>query len=279
MGVVARLRARWYLVAIAAIVGVLVAGASLFHVGPHGLVQKKTKYDFATTQLLIDSDPSTLTNITALSSSGDLAARAPYIAEYATSPSVARKITAAFGHPARIEAAVKSAGAGGATNSPGKNVSIGGGSDTVVLQATSSSPTIQVSAQAGSVALARSLAVATIHGLRRSLVKLQNAQDAVLQASASTTSTTVTSSSTTHGQGTSSSPTTTKKGAPIKIVLRALGAIDASTVVATPSQSKAILYGIGTFVILLLVILVVDNAMRGASGQARRQSPATPMTD
>ncbi len=280
MGVGARLRARWYLVALAIIVAILVAGASLYHLGSGGLVKKESVYHVGSAQLLVDTDPSALTTVGGSASQG-LGARAPYIAEYATSSAITAAISKSFGHPVKVQAVVKASALGGASsasNSPGANPTTGAGNDSVVLQATGAAPTIQITTQAGSLPAARALAVATVTNLRQSLGRLQKAQAAAIarqdKAAASTTSTTKGKAGTTTTPATT---TTQKASAPVKIILRTLGSITAANAVSTPKKSKAILYGVGALVLLLLVILAIDSALDGTRRRQRGAATASPL--
>lgn len=273
MGIAARLRARWYLALIAVVVGVLVGVATLYHVGSHGLTEKRSVYHVGTAQLLVDTDPSALTSITGVQVG--LAARAPYIAQYATSPSVTAAISQAFGHPVQIQAAVSSAAQlGVANNTPSTKVITGSGSASVVLKATSSDPAITISTQAGTLHAARALAVATVNSLRGALTSLQKKQAAALAAKHRQAL-----KNRTNGSSTTPATPGTTTSTPLKIALRTIGAITATNTVSTPKKSHAILYGLGAFIVMLLLILVLDNLLRGVGAGRRAKAPVTSSTD
>lgn len=293
-----RLRRRWYLVVLSAIVAIAVAGATLVtfkHGSPH---EKRTIYHVAQGQVLVDTDPSTLTNVTATSSG--LGDRAELIAEYATGPAIVRKIAARAGVPITqlsVQAETTSPTKTGGSSS--KGITVGGGPNSVVLQTLGQRPTIQISAQAHTGKAAKVLVNSTISALRRSLLQLQNAQPYNHPSSASaatTTSTTTSTAATAKGSKRSknngaagANAAAAKRAAAAaaaakqsrqvtlsKIVLRPIGGITVGKVVVTPKTSKAIGYGVGAFIILLLLILVLDNLLTSRVAIVRTASSPAP---
>jgi hypothetical protein len=297
MAVISRLRARWYLV--------LVGGATLVHISKHGVHRKHKVYYVGTGQILVDSNPSTLTNLS--SSAHGLNGRASLIAEYATDPSVVKRIAAAAKVPQSkllVQAATAHATASGA--SAGKSLGTGKGHDSVLLRATQSGQTIEISTQAKKPAAAGRLAHATIIAVRAAITRLHNSQPinrVTTPAATATTATTATTSTTAtksasgkksnngsaanrQARAAARAQAAKKQQAAAKaraahaaetstIVLRQLGSINTAKVVVTPSTKKAVGYGIVAFLVLLVVILLIDNLLEGA--RRRRQAVAVPV--
>ncbi len=90
MEIGARLRKRWYLVILAAIIALLVGATAVAKIGHKGLKVNRSVYRVGIGQLLVDTNPSTLTNITA--GSGALGGRGALIAQYSTRPQVVDQI-------------------------------------------------------------------------------------------------------------------------------------------------------------------------------------------
>ena len=301
MNIGARLRRRWYLVIVAAIVGVAAAGASLVKISSKGIHETRTVYKVAAGELLIDTDPSTLTNVTRLGAG--LAGRAALIAEYSTGPGVINDIAKRMGVP--VKALTVQAQSTSATKTGGsatKNVAVGRGAYSVLLRASSKGQTIGIFAQAHSKKKAKALVAATISAVRRALTRLQASQpynkvSTTTATSSSTTTTTTTTPPATTGKAgkTRSAADAAKRAAAAqkrkhaaavlqaqkaqkvqlsKLVLRQLGSITASTVVSKPKKSKAVEYGVGAFLVLLLLILLLDNVISGA----RRSVPVNAAT-
>jgi hypothetical protein len=292
MNIGARLRRRWYLVILAAIVGIAAAGASLVKVSSKGIHQTRTVYHVASGELLIDTDPSTLTNLT--NSASGLAGRASLIAQYSTGPTVIHQIAQKMGIPTKaltIQAQSTSPTKTGGSST--KNLAVGKGVYSVDLRAAAKGQTIGISAQAPSKKKAKALVAAAIFAVRRTLTHLQASQPYNKVSTTTTTSTTTTSTSAATGTaGKQGGGSQAQKRAALsqkrqraaaaqqaqkaqkvqlsKLVLRPLGSIRASTVVSTPKKSKAVEYGLGAFIVLLLLILLLDNVISGA----RRSVPA-----
>lgn len=296
MNLGARLRRRWYLVILAAIVGIAVAGASLVKISHKGIHESRTTYHVATGQILVDTDPSTLTNVT--NSAGGLAGRATLIAEYSTGPAVIDQVARKVGLPATsISVQAQSANPTKTGGSASKDLTSGSAKkNSILLRTAGQGQTIGVSAEAHSKKKAKALVAAMITAMEHSLVKLQAAQP-FNHAAASTTSSTTASTSTTTPAGTgtatgkgngsgngkkaaaalaakrsrAAAATAAQKANRIqlsKIVLRPLGAINSYDIVSTPKKSTAAAYGIVAFVVLLLLILLLDNLLVG-----RRRAP------
>jgi hypothetical protein len=283
----ARLRRRWYLVILAAIIGVAAAGASLVKISSKGVHETRTVYHVSSGELLIDTDPSTLTNVTR--SASGLAGRASLIAEYSTGSAVINQIAKKMGIDAKaltVQAQTTTATKTG--GSATKNVAVGRGAFSVLLRASSKGQTIGVSAQAHSKKKAKALVAATISAVRTALTRLQSSQPynrVSTTTTATSTTTTTTSLATTGNAAKAGNASPAQKQAAAKkrkqaaaalqaqkaqkvqlskIVLRQLGSITAATVVSTPKKSKAVEYGLGAFIVLLLLILLLDNVISGA---------------
>jgi hypothetical protein len=289
MNIGARLRRRWYLVILAAIVGIAVAGASLVKVSSKGIHQTRTVYHVASGELLIDTDPSTLTNLT--NSASGLAGRASLIAQYSTGPTVIHRIAQKMGIPTKaLTVQAQSTSPTKTGGSSTKNLAVGKGVYSVDLRAAAKGQTIGISAQAPSKKKAKALVAAAIFAVRRTLTHLEASQPYNKVSTTTTaTSTTTTSTSAATGQaGKQGGGSQAQKRAALsqkrqraaaaqqaqkaqkvqlsKLVLRPLGSIRASTVVSTPKKSKAVEYGLGAFIVLLLLILLLDNVISGARG-------------
>lgn len=294
MRVVSRLRARWYLVLIAAILGILVSGVMLLKLGKDGLHEKHQKYFVGTAQLLVDTNPSTLTNV--LAAGNSLGGRAALIAQYSTGANVVDRIAKLAGIPVSqltVQSATTSVSSTGAAKS--KTTLAPGGPNSVVLRTTHASQTIDITTQSSSKAAARNLAAATVSAMKSSLRRLQNSQSYNRpQTSTPTTSTSATSTTSTTGKGSGKTKSGGSQAAArrlaasqaaaqqaharsvslSKIVLRTLGPISAQKVLVTPKMSKVIGYGLGVFVILVLIILLLDNMLVGRR-QAKVAQPAS----
>jgi hypothetical protein len=293
MRVVSRLRARWYLVLIAAILGILVSGLMLLKLGKDGLHEKHQKYYVGTAQLLVDTNPSTLTNV--LAAGNSLGGRAALIAQYSTGANVVDRIAKLAGLPVSqlsVQSATTSVSSSGAAKS--KTTLAPGGPNSVVLRTTHASQTIDITTQSSSKAAARNLASATVSAMKSSLRQLQNSQSYNHTQTSSPTTSTATSTTSTTGKASGK----TKSGGSqasarrlaaarsaaqqaharsvslSKIVLRTLGPISAQKVLVTPKKSKVIGYGLGVFVILVLIILLLDNILVGRH-QAKVAEPAS----
>jgi hypothetical protein len=314
MEIGARLRKRWYLVILAAIIALLVGASSVVKFGHKGLKVNRSVYRVGIGQLLVDTNPSTLTNI--VSGSGALGGRAELIAQYSTGPGVVNNIAKLTGvSPNSLTVQAQSASATKTGGSASKSLAhIGKGSESVLLRTAGQSQSITITAQAHTDALAKSLVSATMTSMRRALKRLQNAQPYNHLTSVTTSSTTTTSTTTTPGTGTaksgkggkgakgggasksSANQSAAKAAAKAKqlqsqkarqiqqskLVLRPLGAIRVTKVVVSPSKGKAIGYAVGAFIVLLLLILGLDAMLRG-SGAGRPKplapTPGTPIQD
>jgi hypothetical protein len=302
MAVITRLRARWYLVIVAVVIAALVAGSTLVGVSSKGIHRKRHTYYVGTAEILVDSNPSTLTNTSA--SGHGLNGKAALIAQYATDPGVVRSIA----HDSRVplskltvQAASSRATKTGA--SAGSAAKTGKGKLSVLLRATNSTQTINISTQSKKPAQAGRLAHGTVVAVRDAIRRLHNSQPINRVSSAasdgnstSVTSTTTATTSTTGTTGKKSADTASRNAARAQaraqaqkraaaqararaehnaetstIVLRQLGAINTSKVVVAPSTSKAVGYGIVVLIVLLVIILVLDNLLGGGSkGRGRR---------
>jgi hypothetical protein len=288
MNIGARLRRRWYLVILAAIIGIAVAGASLVKISSKGIHQTRTVYHVAAGELLIDTDPSTLTNVTR--SAAGLAGRASLIAQYSTGSAVIDQIAKKMGIDAKaLTVQAQSTSATKTGGSATKNVAVGRGAYSVLLRASSKGQTIGVSAQAHSKKKAKALVAATISAVRRALTRLQSSQPynkvSTTTTATSTTTTTTTPATTGKAGKTGSASQAQKRAAAAqkrkqaaaalqaqkaqkvqlsKLVLRQLGSITSAKVVSTPKKSKAVEYGLGAFIVLLLLVLLLDNVISGA---------------
>ena len=300
MNIGARLRRRWYLVILAAIVGIAVAGASLVKISSKGIHQTRTVYHVASGELLVDTDPSALTNVT--KSASGLGGRASLIAVYSTGSNVINQIAHKMGIDAKaLTVQAQSTSATKTGGSSTKNVAVGKGAYSVLLRASSKGQTIGVSAQAHSKNKAKALVAATIFAVRRALTHLQASEpyNKVSTTTTATSTTTTTNTSATTGATGSGSPThkgtaqaqkrqraaaaqqaqQAQKVQLSKVVLRPLGSITAATVVSTPKKSKAVEYGLGAFIVLLLLILLLDNAISGARRSVPVNAAAGPTDD
>lgn len=293
MEIGSRLRKRWYLVILAAIIALLVGATAVFKISHKGLKVNRTVYRVGIGQLLVDTNPSQLTNITG--GAGALGGRAALIAQYSTGPQVVDQIAKLAGVPLAsltVEAQTTSATKTGGSAS--KNLgTVGAGTETVLLRTSGQAQTITITSQAKKSPLAKSLVTATMRAMTRSLRHLQNSEAFNHPAPVTTSSsTTTTSTSTTaaaggkakSGKGTGAAANASaaaraaartaahaqaaasQKARQIqqsKLVLRRLGAVRVTKVVIGASKSKAIGYTIGAFVVLLLLILGLDALLRG----------------
>lgn len=300
MEIGARLRKRWYLVILAAIIALLVGATAVVKIGHKGLKVNRSVYRVGVGQILVDTNPSTLTNITG--SAGALGGRAALIAQYSTGPGVVNQIARIAGvSPSSLTVQAQTTSATKTGGSASKNLaSVGKGTESVLLRTAGQSQTITITSQAHTDALARTLVSAAIKAMTRSLRRLQNSQpfNHLPPASASTTTTSTSTTTTSSGTGTtkagsgsgkSSSSQAARNAArqkqlasqkarqieQSKLVLRRLGAVRVTKVVVSPSKAKAIGYAIGAFIVLLLLILGLDALLRG-SGTARR-TPDRPL--
>lgn len=284
MQVTQRLAARWYLVLLAGLIGALVGASTIVHLAHGSLREKRTIYFVGSSEILVDSDPSTLTDVAPASGQTNLAGRAPLIATYANQPSVRDAIARRVGiAPSQITLEVTTGGkTGSASNSPGKAAIGGRGADTIILHAGGASPTIEISTQATGLKKARALAGATIGAIEHALARLRAAQPAT--TATTTTSTTAIPPSKTSGSkvkrgkklAAAKRAAATQANQQAKqvrtIVLRRLGGVNATEVVSRPKKSTAIVVAIATFVGLLIVILLLDNALA-----VRRRARAKPV--
>ena len=308
MEIGARLRKRWYLVILAVIIALLVGATAVVKVGHKGLKVKRSVYRVGVGQLLVDTNPSTLTNIT--SGAGALGGRAALIAQYSTGPQVVDQVAKIAGvSPSSLTLQAQTTSATKTGGSASKSLaSVGKGTESVLLRTAGQSQTITITSQAHTDALAKSLVSATMRAMIHSLRRLQNAQPLNHQTVASTTSTTTTtttSSTTTtpasggtgkaggkSGKGAAATTTSNQSAARAaqrqkalasqkarqiqqsKLVLRPLGAVRVTKVVVGASKSKAIGYAVGAFIVLLLLILGLDGLLRGSGGS--RKEPISP---
>jgi len=299
MALLARLRARWYLVIVAAIVGVLVAGGTLYKVNSHGFKRKQHLFFVGSAQILVDSNPSMLTN--SGSAKGGLSGRAALIADYATDQSVVRGIARRSKLPEKkliVQAATAKANATG--GSVGKAMKTGSGKNSVLFRATQQGPTIDITTQSKTLAHARVLAGAAVAALRSSIYRLHNSQLINRQqaaAAASTTTTTTSTTSTTTPAKTSKNKSaavlaqararaaararqqaqqqaaararTERSDETSRIILRQLGSVNTSQVLVSNSKTKAVGYAVVAFIVLVIIILLIDNLLVG-----RQRDPA-----
>jgi uncharacterized integral membrane protein len=285
MSIGTRLRKRWYLVILSVIIALGAAATTQVKIGHGGLKRKRTVYRVASGQILLDTNPSTLTNLRA--SAGGLNGRTQLIAQYATGPSVVREIASlAKVSPHQLTVQAQSTQATKVGGSSSKNVLVKGGPDSVLLRA-GHDQTITVSTQAKTRKLAKQLAEATITGLIRSLRHLQNSQafnraPKVPSATVTTSSSTTTSPSTsTTGKKSGSTSSSADRAKALaakkaeearkaaiqkanqisqsKIILRRFGSVTSTKVVITPKKSTTIAIFVGVLIGLLLVVLVLDN--------------------
>jgi hypothetical protein len=309
MEIGARLRKRWYLVILAAIIAVLVGATAVVKFGHSGLKVKRSVYRVGIGQLLVDTNPSTLTNIT--SGAGSLGGRAALIAQFSTGPQVANEVaklagvsTSSLTLQAQTTSATKTGGS--ASKSLAK---VGKGTESVLLRTAGQSQTITITSQAHTDALAKSLVSATMRAMIQSLRRLQNSQPFNHQTAVTTsTSTTSTSTTTTPpasgatgktgaktGKGSAATNTSNQAAARAaqrqkalasqkarqiqqsKLVLRRLGSVRVTKVVIGASKSKAIGYAVGAFIVLLLLILGLDGLLRGSGGARKPSVPPEPL--
>ena len=197
MEIGSRLRKRWYLVILAAIIALLVGATAVFKISHKGLKVNRTVYRVGIGQLLVDTNPSQLTNITG--GAGALGGRAALIAQYSTGPQVVDQIAKLAGVPLAsltVEAQTTSATKTGGSAS--KNLgTVGAGTETVLLRTSGQAQTITITSQAKKSPLAKSLVTATMRAMTRSLRHLQNSEAFNHPAPVTTSSTTSSSSSST----------------------------------------------------------------------------------
>lgn len=296
-----RLIARWYLLLLALVIALLVSAATLFRFEHGHLTRIETHYYVASGQVLVDSAPSVLTTLSPLTSSADLAARAPIIAQYCTQTGLLNRIANSAGvkpTSLTLEAAIGSAKASGkgATNFVSHSAA-GTGKNLILLRATGVSPQIQVTTQASSEALARRLTFATMTWMQTTLIRLVNSQPASAHAlkignelpRAATSTTTTTTAAATAGTGSrkkgNAATKTAGGGSPLNpaaelraIVLRRLGSVNASKVTETPKKTEPIGFGVGAFVVLVIGILILDNwltSRRRGVVEVERRAPVS----
>jgi len=300
MEIGARLRKRWYLVILAAVIALLVGGATVVKFGHKGVKVNRSVYRVGVGQILVDTNPSTLTNIT--SGSGALGGRAALIAQYSTGPGVVNLIAKLAGvSPASLTVQAQTTSPTKTGGSASKSLaSVGAGTESVLLRTAGQSQTITITSQAHTDALAKTLVSATIRGMTRSLQRLQNSQPYNQLTTVTTTASTTSTSTTSAGTGTTKSGKGSKKPASSnrsakaaahakalasqkarqiqqsKLVLRPLGAVRVTKVVVSPSKGKAIGFAVGAFIVLLLLILGLDALLRGSGGARRTPAPTAP---
>jgi hypothetical protein len=240
-GVGARLRARWYLVLIVAIIAVAIGLTGEYTVNRNGVKSKSKPIGVGSAQLLVDSNPSTLATINSLNSDAQgLSARAPLFAEYATGTSIKTRIASLAGVPfdtLSVTAITDQAAPG----QPAAAVPAASGPHIVTLTATAQSSVIRIATVSKQAAVAEKLAAATSTVLRNSVAKLA-ASEHIRPV---------------KGQAPAS-----------KVVLKQLGAPIGGTVIEGGSIKKSVAYGVVSFLLLLLVVLAFDNMLLG---RARRK--------
>jgi hypothetical protein len=306
MDVGSRLRRRWYLVILAAIIALVVGATTVLKVGHGHLKVKRSVYRVAIGQVLVDTNPSTLTNTTG--ASRGLAGRAQLISEYATGPRIVARIASQVGVPvSSLTVQVQSTNSTKTGKASSKDLAVGSGKDSVLLRSTGEAQTITVTGQSHSDATAKALVTATISSLRRSLRLLQNAQayNHVTTPTTTTTSSTTTTTAKSTKPGSKSAAASraaaaAKRAAAAnraakaaqaaaaqharsvdlsKIVLRPLGGVTVSKVVVSAKKSKAVAYVIGAFIVLVLLILLLDNLLTSSARVPATVAPPSAPSD
>ena len=242
-----RLRARWYLVLIAAVVSCAVGLSGEYTVGHSGLKSKDRPQGVGSAQLLVDSKPSTLATLSLSSDEKALDARAPLYAEYATGTAVKTRIAQLAGVP--FDSLTVFALTNQVTpRTSSANPPVPSTGHFVTLTATAQSAVIRITSVAKKTSVAEKLAAATATALRQSVARLAASEHFT--------------------------PTTkTKTKTPIvKIILRPLGAPTGSTVLRGGSAKKSIAYGVVAFIIFLILIVLLDNLLLGRAARRRART-------
>jgi hypothetical protein len=242
-----RLWGRKLMVLLAILVAVAAALSTRYSVGSSGLVKKETVVSSSTTQLLVDTRYSSLAVLSLPTTADTLTTRTPLFADYAASRPVVDSIAA----HARIAPdtlsvtaeTTETAAPQGAAASTAYNNAPGGSAvpNQVTLSASDLLPVITISAQARSASKAAKLVQATIVGL----------QDAVHHLEISE-----------HVKG------------PERMVLRSLGKPSGVSVTTAPKLTKSVILGVVVLLVLIVLILALDNIIRGRRMARRAQAVA-----
>jgi hypothetical protein len=281
-----RLWARKFLVILAGLVSAAAALTTLYSVHD-GLRAKRSFSGAGSVQMLVDTHLSSLGSLGLPTTDSALDERAPLFAVYAASASVSDRIARQFGvSPTMLSVTAQTtetSGPAGPVQSQAFNSAPAGASTPyeVTLSASNEIPVVAISTQAPNANAARRLADSTVTGLRAGIASLQRQDQqqpkptgknrGAASTSPATTSPATTSPASTSPASTSpasTSPASTpaangiKKIKPGSLELRTLGAATGGTVIHQPSKSKAVVSGVIVFVILLLVVLAMDLAIR-----------------
>jgi hypothetical protein len=243
----ARLRARWFLILIAALIAAAVGLTGEYTINSHGVKSKRRPLGVGSAQLLVDSNPSTLATINSTNADAQgLTARAPLYAEYATGTRITEEIARRAGIPPdtlAVEAVTDQV-------LPGQPQAAPPPSDAphvVTLTATAQSAVIRIATVSKQAAVAERLAAATSTVLTRSVAGLAAREH----------------------------PHPTRNGGPVsRIVLKPLGAPTAGTVYQGGNLKKSVAYGVLAFLVLCLVVLLIDNLLVNRSRRRRQERAA-----
>lgn len=256
-----RMRHRKLALLAAALLGAVAFVLITFHVSSDGLQRKSTTQGSAQTELLVDSQRSSLIRVSNLN--GELADRAILIAQFAQSPSIQKRMSEALHRP---RDSFKLASSTSTLTSPGGGSSSGGdassqtplpapGTPGVVFRASGGLPVVGITASAPTAKEAQQLAGAA----RTALI------DTVKKVGTSATSKASSSSSSSQQPDDKSYP----------LLLRPVSDADGATVTTVSSLGKGIGAGVGVFVVLGLLSLLVGRPRRDDDQTAGPTAPAS----
>jgi hypothetical protein len=241
-----RLWSHKIVVALALVVAVAVACLTRYTVTTSGIKLKRTSASASAVQVLVDTQFSSLARAALPTTASTIAARTPLYADLAASLPVRREIAMNAGVSAgSINVTAKTTeteGPAGAAMSTSYNAAPAPhATNRIVLAASDTVPILGISAIADSAGRAASLVNATVTTLQRSVTALERSE---------------------HIRG------------PNRILLRSLGSAKGTTIVSRTSLVKTILVGVIALVLLLLLILALDGALRYRRQARLAASPA-----
>jgi len=233
--------ARWYLVLLAALAGAAVAVLSLYSLDASGLKSKTRSAVVGSAQVLVDSEQSSLATVDSSSTASTLSARAPLYAELGSSSAVHDAIARRVGlspNALTVASNLQQGETSPYSNEPSSLDSVSEG-DSVLLSADAASPVVYITTESQSAEMASRLASAATTVLRNAVSMLASQQHIAISK---------------------------------RIILRPLAVASTQQISTGPKVKKAAVYGIVTFIVLVLILVTADSFV--AARRQRRSRPA-----